>query len=201
MTMSRQQSQLQAEMEIKLLFKLTSEERRKELRKETFRDLKEMELARRRREAEEGLYTQRKERTEQESKAQQREEKVFEKETGQTMQKERLQWEQVMMVEKPITSSTSTPDELKKKQQRRRKEAERYCCRQSSNNEARVKTLISEHKSQVHVKRGALMNNWVGKQQTGCHSVPEEPIQHLSAERSLKSQGKHLIYRRCILLF
>lgn len=40
--MSTHQSQLQAEVEIKFLWKLTPEERRKQLRKETFRELKEM---------------------------------------------------------------------------------------------------------------------------------------------------------------
>ncbi|XP_044054521.1 myosin-M heavy chain-like [Siniperca chuatsi] len=196
--MSRQQSQLQNEMEIvKSIRKLTPEERRKECRREMFRELREMEMERRRA-ALEGLQTCRREKEERDKEterlnrqkerieeerrqeAKQRDEsraneqKALEKQKQDQLKKERLHWKKVMMVEEePNTGPRFTLSDLKKEQQWRSDEAE-LCRLRKVDNEASFKCLTSELKGQEQSKRKTLCNNWVGEQSTDSETDDEK---------------------------
>ncbi|GAA6226529.1 trichohyalin-like [Lates japonicus] len=176
--MSRQQSRFQAEMEIvKRTRKLSPEERRRELRREMFRELRELEIERRARVALEELQRSKREKEESKKEAerlkkewrrleakQRKEEKrraeeqmALEKQKQEQLQKEKLQWKRVMMVEEvPIIAPTFTQNDLKREQQRRHDEAE-----QREAVTVDIKCLDSEVKSWEQNKQKILINNWV----------------------------------------
>ncbi|XP_045906734.1 calponin homology domain-containing protein DDB_G0272472-like isoform X1 [Micropterus dolomieu] len=190
----RQQIQLQNEMEIvKSIRKLTLEERRKELRREMFSELKEMDMERRTRADLEVLQGCRREKEDREKKteglkrqneeideetrrqgAKQREEEVnraheqkaLEKQKQDQLKKERLRWKKVMMVveEEPISRPSFALSDLEKEQQRRCEEAE-LC-------------LTSELKGQEQRNRKTLFNNWVGEQGTESETDEEKLHSH-----------------------
>ncbi|XP_032381966.1 trichohyalin-like [Etheostoma spectabile] len=176
--MSRQQSQLQNEMEIvKSLRKWTPEERRKEL----VRELRNIEMERRaralqrdmREKEEKDKETERlqsqKQRYEEERRRQEikqmeeekrrvNEQKALEKQKQVQLKKARLEWKKVMMVdEEPITLPGLTLSDLKREQRRCRQAEQRV------EDKASFKSLTSELKGQEKSKRKTLFNNWVGE--------------------------------------
>ncbi|XP_071330303.1 uncharacterized protein [Trachinotus anak] len=209
--MVRNQSQLHAEMEItESISNLTPEERMRHLREKMFRELREIEMERRTRAAQQELERCRREKEERDKEiermrrlretveeerrrqeANQREEAKRrandEKQKLEELKNERLRWKKVMMVkEEPITRPRFTLSDLKKEQQRRREEAQEA--------ETSLKSLTSEVRSEEQSKRKTLINNWVGEQETHSVTVQEEihptdcTLQPTAERTSLKSE-------------
>ncbi|XP_031167845.1 vicilin-like seed storage protein At2g18540 isoform X2 [Sander lucioperca] len=217
--MSRQQSQLENEMEIVKSFrKLTPEERRKELRRDIFRELRNMEMERRERAALTALQRQMREKEEkdketerlqsqkkryeeerrrpeakqrEEEKRRENEQKALEKQKQEQLKKARLEWKKVMMVdEEPITRPRFAPSDLKK-EQRRCGEAQRRVEDESS-----FKSLTSKLKGQEQSKRKTLFNNWVGeptetnRSSTQTAPPPSTEITSLKSETTPRSRRR-----------
>lgn len=168
---------------VKSTKKLSPEERRRELRREMFRELRELEMERRARVALEELQRSNREKEESKKEAerlkkenkraeeerrrleakQRKEEKrraeeqmALEKQKQEQLQKEKLQWKRVMMVEEvPIIAPTFTQSDLRREQQRRHDEAE-----QREAVTVDIKCLDSEVKSWEQNKQKILINNW-----------------------------------------
>lgn len=189
--MSRQQSQLLAEIELlESIRKMSPEERKKHFRQEMYRELKVMEMERRarvaqvecerrRRETEErDIETERlrfqkeraaEERRRQEAKRREEEEKkVNEEKELEKLNQEMLQLKVVKAEEKPINRVRATLYKVRREQQRRRREAE-------------AAQTISTVKIQKHRVRKPLINNWVGEQDTysvtACPAAGGESLQ------------------------
>ena len=202
--------------------KLTPEERRRELRLETFRQLREMEMERKaradleelqrireekeERDKETETLRRQRERVEQERRMQEakqkeeqerraNQEKAPETQKEVQLKKEKIQWEKLMMVQKePVTRPRYTISDLKKEQQRRREEAE-LCPMPRVEDKASSKCLMSEVKSLEQSRRKTLNNNWVGEQEK-LH--PNDSTCRTTAEETtLKSDSMYLI---CIRL-
>lgn len=173
---------------VKCFHKLTPEERRKELRKETFRQLKDMEMKRRERVAEEEADRRRKEKEDREKESErlerqkernegerrrqevkQREEDVRTANELKTLEKFHLEqmkeWRLLMGKKEKISSPRLTQRDVKTEQQRREKD----------------RCEISE------LKRKTLRNNWVGEQKTDWDTVKNP---HPSESTHPPSTGK-----------
>ncbi len=187
----RQERSLLAEMErVKSLMKLTPEERKKEVRRQMYVELKAMEMERRQRvameaaekcerdreereKATESLRRQREddqeERVRQEAERREEEErraseqKALQTAKQQQLKDERLQWKKVMLVEEELVKRPVCLSALKKEQQRRREEAE-LCRPPRAGDKAGPDRLTSGLKAEQQGKKKTLYNNWVGEQ-------------------------------------
>lgn len=201
---------------VKSFRKLTPEERRKELKRDIFRELRNMEMERRSRAAlsalqrpmrekeekdkeTERLQSQKKryeeERRRQEAKQREEEKKraneqrALEKQQQEQLKKARLEWKKVMMVDvEPITTPRFTPSDLKK-ERRRCGKAERRV-----EDEASFKSLTSELKGQEQSKRKTLSNNWVGEPIDTNRSSTQTAPPPSTEIISLKSESTCLIF-------
>ncbi|XP_060890977.1 golgin subfamily A member 6-like protein 22 [Labrus mixtus] len=196
---SKQPSQLHSEMEkVRNLWKLSEGERRKELQKETFRELREMEMERQARADQEAVEKRRREQEErdkaaerlrrekerlqeerrrqeakrrEEEKAAAGEVKALEEQRKHQLEQERRHWLTVMKVEeKPITGSRFMVRDLKEEQQSRYREAE-LCRLRKEEDRARSKCLLKAQQ-----RRQIQFNNWAGNQRAG--GEPDETDLH-----------------------
>lgn len=166
---------------MKSLRTLTPEERKMKVRKQMYVELRAMEMERRQRVAQEALEKSNRERQEREEEESQRrlkekreedrmrqvakkseeeegrsnEEKVQEKSQEDQVKKEKLHWEQVMMVECTLSAL--------KKEQRRQKE-----------DELSPIHLTSDVKGRPQGLKEPLRNNWVGPQKIDSVPVKEK---------------------------
>ncbi|XP_045906906.1 capping protein inhibiting regulator of actin dynamics-like isoform X2 [Micropterus dolomieu] len=188
----RQNSSFLTEMALlKSKMTLTPEERKEEVRRQMYIELRAMEMERRQRVAQETMEKFKREREERENgrqslrrqteenqeermrhKAKKREEeerkaneqKALEKTKQDLLQKERLRWEKVMMVEEELVKwPRCTSSALKKEP--RQDEAE-LCYLPKVGDKTDREFLTSDLK----VKKKTLHNNWVGEQKP--HSEP-----------------------------
>ncbi|XP_029133037.2 inner centromere protein-like [Labrus bergylta] len=175
---------------VRNLRKLSEGERRKELQKEMFRELREMEMERqatadqeavekRRREQEERdkaaerlrMEKERlqEERRRQEAKWREEEEKAagevkaLEEQRKHQLEQERCHWLTVMTVEeKPITGSRFMVRDLKEEQQQSRYRQAELCRLRKEEDRARSKCLLKAQQ-----RRCIQFNNWAGNQRAG----------------------------------
>ncbi|XP_034562522.1 vicilin-like seed storage protein At2g18540 [Notolabrus celidotus] len=198
---ANQNSSLISEMElVKSLMKLTPEERKKEVRRRMYEELRAVEMERRER-AMERLKMEREEREQLEEmvkrqreksleereiqEARQREEeerkahelKALQKAELEKVKQERLPWKEMMQVEEePGRRPRYTTCALKEEQQERQEEAELYRPQRVRDRASRDR-LTSDLKAPKHQERKkALINNWVGEQKSESEAVREMPV-------------------------
>ncbi|XP_034542001.1 trichohyalin-like [Notolabrus celidotus] len=196
---AKQNSSLIAQMElVKSFMKLTPEDRKKEVRRRMYEELRAVEIERRER-AMIQLKMEREEREEQEERvrrqrekylderkiqeAKQREEeerkanelKALQKAGQEKLKQEKLRWKKVMQVEEPSKRPRYTTCALKEEQQESQEEAELYRS-QRGRDRASHDRLTSDLKAPKHQgKKKTLMNNWVGEPKTDSKPVREKP--------------------------
>ncbi|XP_034542684.1 vicilin-like seed storage protein At2g18540 [Notolabrus celidotus] len=187
---ANQNSSLIAQMElVKSFMKLTPEERKKEVRRRMYEELRAVEMERRER-AMNQLKMEREEREEQEEMVRRQRKKYLEErkiqeakqreeEEGKANELKALQkaeQEKLMQVEEePGKRPRYTTCALKEEQQERQEEAELYRP-QRVRDRASHDRLIPDLKAPKHQgKKKTLMNNWVGEPKIDSKPVKEKP--------------------------
>lgn len=168
--------------------KLTSEERKKEVREQMYAELKAMEMDRRHRVALETMEKseERQMATESWGSLEQREEKerraneqqALKKVEQEQLKREKLQWEKVMMVDEPRYTLSA---------QKTEEEAE-LCCVHTAGVKISPEPLTSDLKAKDQGKKKTLHNNWVVEQK--MNSVPVKQKLHPNSSTYLLFSAK-----------